>query len=154
MQIEFGKIMQAYSDKLDREINKKEVLDVFTNTYINVKDNISLISIEEKTKESSNKTICEVDLKFSINKIIYEENGQGNGPIDAVKKIIQSKHNKKFTIIDYSSHAIEETSEAQAVSYINVQSDEDDVFGVGIDTNTSMANIKALFSALNRLFKD
>lgn len=154
MQIEFGKIMQLYSDKLDREINKEEVLDVFTSTYINTKNNISFISIKEKTKECSDKTTCEVDLKFSIKGDIYEENGSGNGPIDAVKKIIQAKYPKNFTIIDYTSHAKEETSEAQAVSYINLQSDEDDVFGVGIDTSTSIANVKALFSAINRLFKD
>ncbi len=154
MQIEFGKVMQLYSDKLDREINKEEVLDVFTKTYLEIDEKLIFISANEKLNKCNDGSICEVDLEFSIDGVQYKEAGKGNGPIDAIKKIIQARYPKKFTIIDFSSHAKEETSEAHAVSYINLQSDTNDVFGVGVDTNTNIANIKALFSAINILLKD
>ena len=53
--------------------------------------------------------------------------------------------------IDYKEHAISRGSDSRAVAYIQLRTkDGQDVFGVGIDHNISMASIKGILCAINR----
>ena len=53
--------------------------------------------------------------------------------------------------MDYKEHAINTGSDSQAVAYIHLRTpDNQDVFGVGMDHNISMASIKGVLSAINR----
>ena len=58
-----------------------------------------------------------------------------------------------FTLRSYSEHSCGEKSDAKAVAYIEIETEElESFFGVGSDTDISLASIKALFNALNRAF--
>ena len=60
-----------------------------------------------------------------------------------------------FTIRSYSEHSCGEKSDAKAVAYIEIETETyDTYFGVGTDTDITFASVKALFSALNRAFKN
>jgi len=54
----------------------------------------------------------------------------------------------------YSEHALGEGADSKAVAYIQLENEQGDrKFGAGVDTNITIASLRALFSALNRLSK-
>ena len=82
--------------------------------------------------------------------------GEGNGPIDAVKNAICAKENMNFSIMDYSEHALDEVSNAKAAAYVCIKDDEsgETTYGVGQSSNITRATIRAVFSAINRMYGD
>ncbi|MBF0565609.1 MAG: 2-isopropylmalate synthase [Nitrospirae bacterium] len=80
-----------------------------------------------------------------------EVGGAGNGPIDAFCRSLETIAGTTFKLISYHEHAMGQGSNAMAVSYIQIETDTGKrVFGAGIDTDISIASMKALLSALNR----
>ena len=80
--------------------------------------------------------------------------GDGNGPIDAVKNALSAKENIDFSIIDYSEHALDEGSNAKAAAYICIRDNKTGniTYGVGQSSNITRATIRAVFSAVNRIY--
>ena len=56
-----------------------------------------------------------------------------------------------FTVLSYAEHALGQGSDAQAAAYIQIQTDSGQkFFGAAIETDTELAAVKAIISALNR----
>ena len=56
--------------------------------------------------------------------------------------------------MDYSEHAIGSGTNARAVAYIELRMPgERPLHGIGIDENLTVASLRALFSAVNRLLR-
>ena len=53
-------------------------------------------------------------------------------------------------MLDYTEHALSAGSDAQAAAYVECEVGGDVLWGVGIDTNTVTASLKAVLSAVNR----
>ena len=90
---------------------------------------------------------------YTKNGVETHAEGEGNGPIDAVKNAICAKENLHFSILDYSEHSLDEGSNAKAAAYVCIKDDETGktTYGVGQSSNITRATIRAVFSALNRL---
>ncbi|MEA1917432.1 MAG: alpha-isopropylmalate synthase regulatory domain-containing protein, partial [Campylobacterota bacterium] len=152
MHPEFGKIVQHITDVVGRELSTKEIFEEFEKTYFNLNNHIELISFATSRNESS-ADIIEGKLSYKYGEKVYEAIGDGNGPIDACKHALMKKYPNEFSIHSYFQHSLGEKSSANAAAYIEVErNDGMRYFGVGIDTNTTMASIKALFSAINRAY--
>ena len=59
-------------------------------------------------------------------------------------------------VLDYSEHALQQGSNAQAAAYIHLMDERKGIVthGVGISSNITRASIRALFSAVNRFLAD
>ncbi|MCR5032191.1 MAG: hypothetical protein K6A92_04955, partial [Lachnospiraceae bacterium] len=77
----------------------------------------------------------------------------GNGPIDAVKRGLVQNLDLDIKILDYSEHALQSGSNAQAAAYVHLLDNETGrvTYGVGVSSNITRASIRAIFSAINRL---
>ena len=53
-------------------------------------------------------------------------------------------------MLDYAEHALTEGTDAQAAAYVEVETGGKVLWGVGIDTNTATASMRAILSAVNR----
>ena len=53
-------------------------------------------------------------------------------------------------MLDYAEHALTEGTDAQAASYVEVETAGRVLWGVAIDTNTTTASMRAILSAVNR----
>lgn len=150
MHPEIGKLVQTVTDKEGRELELDEILAIFKQTYFETKAHIELINFSAQTNKD--KTVsCELSYRLNGKEIISQ--GKGNGPIDACKHAIEQEYPHAFTLTDYTQHTHGEKSSAESISYIQVQTQGHDTFyGVGADTNISIASVKAIFSALNRAF--
>ena len=150
MHPEIGKIVQGVTDVQGKELELEEIFDIFKKTYFEGKEHVSLVNFSAQTNKDNTVT-CE--LKYILNGKEIISNGSGNGPIDACKHALTKAYPHAFTLTDYTQHTHGEKSSAESISYIQVQTQSHETFyGVGADTNISIASVKAIFSALNRAY--
>ena len=106
----------------------------------------------------SDETDTEFDTQVTVT---YTDHGMekkfeaaGNGPIDAVKRGLSAELGINIKIVDYEEHALTGGSNAQAAAYIHMLSVDDNkiTYGVGVSSNITRASVRAMFSAVNRLF--
>jgi len=128
-----------------------EIIDIFNKTYLQIKNDLELVDFTISKTKANDITQCE--LVYMHNDKQITSKGEGNGPIDACKNALTKEYKHEFSIKSYSEHSRGEQSSADAVAYIEIETPQmDRYFGVGIDSNITMASIKALFCALNRAF--
>ncbi len=150
MHPEIGKIVQAVTDSEGRELESEEILSIFKRTYFEPKAHLELVDFTAKTNKDHTVS-CKLTYKLNGKKVKSE--GVGNGPIDACKHALEKEYPHTFIIKDYAQHTSDEKSSAEAIAYIQVQREDLETFyGVGADTNISLASVKAIFSALNRAY--
>lgn len=151
MHPEIGKIVQAVTDVEGRELESKEIYEIFKSSYFKQAEHISLVKFNVTTHEDD--TECTLVYKYNGQEITAK--GTGNGPIDACKHALSKEYKNKFKISSYSEHSCGSKSSAKAVAYIEISTaDTLSCFGVGSDNSIATASIKALFSALNRAFSN
>mgnify|MGYP000633727545 FL=1 len=150
MHPEIGKIVQGVTDREGRELESEEILEIFKKTYFEPKIHLELIDFTAKTNKDHTVS-CKLTYRLNGKKVKSE--GSGNGPIDACKHALEKEYPHDFAIMDYTQHTSGEKSSAEAIAYIQVQTEDKETFyGVGADTNISLASVKAIFSALNRAY--
>ncbi len=156
MHPEFGKIIQKATEELGSEISSRKIWEYFQNEYLKRTSPYELkhvkISMDADSTHSSTEGLTTVQgiLNFNGNQLEFSENG--NGPIDAFLKGINTIISEPVALTSYSEHDIEGGSDSTAVSYISLKNSDGQIcYGVGTDSNISMASIKAVVSALNRL---
>ncbi|WP_324172172.1 2-isopropylmalate synthase [Sulfurimonas sp.] len=149
MHPEIGKLVQGSTEVEGRELDAKEILEIFKDTYFKVQEHISFVDFRVK---SDNK-ISSCSLTYSYKGVNIIASGEGNGPIDACKNALMKDYKNEFTINSYSEHSCGDKSSASAVAYIEIQTKETlSCYGVGRDNDIATASIKAMFCALNRAF--
>src|SRR3989339_93416 len=147
MHREIGTIVQRVTDEAGRELSSEEILEIFEKTYFGEPHDIEFVDysvLSESAKEHSAKCV----LEYTHNGKTIRSEGQGNGPIDACKNALMVEYSHNFKILSYSEHSRGELSSAEAVAYIEIQSESlEKFFGVGCDNDITVASIKAMFSA-------
>jgi 2-isopropylmalate synthase len=75
--------------------------------------------------------------------------GVGNGPISAFCDALATI-DVEARVLDYTEHALTQGTDAQAAAYVECEVGGEVYWGVGIDTNTASASMRAVLSAVNR----
>ncbi|MDH4330642.1 MAG: 2-isopropylmalate synthase [Candidatus Moranbacteria bacterium] len=149
MNAEFGAVVQAVTDKTGKELSYQEILDVFTQEYFLEKGPYSYRDFNVTRTEGKSR---EVDVCLVNNGKIQNFSGKGNGPIDAFCNAAKEHLGLSFKLMSFEEHSLNGSSSADAVSYISLANDDGKViWGVGIDSDTTLASIKAVISAFNRM---
>jgi len=106
--------------------------------------------LSEEMSESGFDTKIYLTYTFEGNEKTIE--AYGNGPIDAVQRGLQAELDMPIKVLDYTEHALQMGSNAQAAAYIHLMDESRGIVthGVGISSNITRASIRALFSAVNR----
>lgn len=149
MHKEFADIIQKISE-VRGEVAPQAIMERFEIEYLNKEEPFKLI----KCNVSEEDGITKVFVKLSYEGDIVELEASGNGPIDSLKKAMIKSKLIDTSILDYEEHSLGEGSEAKAAAYVNVKRNDNgaETFGVGVDSNITTASIKAVFSAINRLY--
>ncbi|MBO4374435.1 MAG: 2-isopropylmalate synthase [Lachnospiraceae bacterium] len=156
MHREFADVVQTVSEK-QGEVAPDQVMELFRQNYLEKKEpihfrKISVIDLSDGTDTSDFDT--QVKVTYTDHGITKEFEATGNGPIDAVKRGLSDELGINVKIIDYEEHALTGGSNAQAAAYIHMLSPDDNkiTYGVGVSSNITRASVRAVFSAVNRLF--
>ena len=154
MHKEFADAVQDISEK-QGEVTPEQIMKKFREMYINAKEPMHFRKIKIEDISEQNDTFdTKVILTYTEDGVEKVIEGYGNGPIDAVKHGLNenTKYHTKLTL--YSEHALTMGSDSQAATYIQLMNSDtgETAFGVGISSNITRSSIRAIFSAINRLF--
>ncbi|MGK0240327.1 MAG: 2-isopropylmalate synthase, partial [Candidatus Pelagisphaera sp.] len=150
MHKELGKSVNRVADETGAEITPEGVYACFQSEYIDIKKPFELI--EFRSERIDEKTV-EVWAVITRNGTSKNLRGTGNGPIAAFFNALEEVEVKDFELLSYSEHSLGRGADSKAVSYIQLKNTvtSEVRFGAGIDTNISLASIRGVISALNRL---
>ena len=154
MQREFADYIQAVSEK-EGEVSPQEIFDIFDARYIQTKEPMhfkNLRTTDTENGEDSFTTLANVT--YMNRGELKTFGGVGNGPIDSVVSGLDQELGINSKVIDYQEHALGSGSGVKAVSYIHLLDVDTGKtsYGVGISSNITRSSIRAVFSAVNRLY--
>ena len=145
LQIEFSRVIQVRTDEEGGEVTPSEIWDAFSSEYlaegpVTLRDHQASSVVDGKHRLAA---------AISVDGETQEVEGTGNGPISAFCAALASI-GVDVRVLDYAEHALTEGTDAQAASYVEVATGDQVLWGVGIDTNTATASMRAILSAVNR----
>ena len=148
MQSDFQAIVQKETEKKG-ELAPKEIFSLFMDTYLDVYKNCSYVKqfIDDSTGERKRY----LTINYNGNEETYF--GAGEGPIEAVVNSLNNSGHYNIDIVDYSQHSLNNGSNSEAVTYVEIKNLKDDkiYYGVGIDSSVVTSTINAIFSAINKI---
>ena len=151
MHPEFGALVQAECERVERELTSKELYKVFEDNYINHKKKYDLLEHKLYDENGDKVTFSGTIRMDNIEGHDIAITGTGNGPIDAFFNALKGVGINNYEFMSYSQHAISSGSDSKAVSYIQLKTPRgNDIFGVGIDHNVNFASILGVINAINR----
>lgn len=154
MHPEFGALVKKSCDQKGKEISPEEVFAIFKEEYLDVKAPYELLTYKIFEEDGGSGQVV-VDFEGTVrhHDVTKAVSGKGNGPIDAFFNALQGVGLTNFEFVSYSEHAISAGADSKAVSYIQLKHNGQIIFGVGTDSNISIASVKGIICAMNRQLK-
>jgi len=150
LQIEFSRCIKVITEGSGTEISVEEMWQAFAAEYLPASTRIQLTGYET----SSDAAGVVVRARLSAGATETAISGEGNGPISALVHALRRDLGIEVEVLDYAEHALGAGEEATAVAYVEVRSEGEVRWGVGMDPNITTASMKAVLSALERLGVD
>ena len=149
MHPEVGLVVNDAADQGSRELEPKEVYEIFERAYVNLATPLAIYGIKREDFSATGEVQITADIQMQNEALKVV--GCGNGPISAFVDSLDRKGWKNFTLTDYRQHSIGSGSKTKAAAYIQIErNDGKSFFGCGIDANIELAGLHALVSAYNR----
>jgi len=145
LQIEFSRHVQVRTDEAGGEVSPAEIWETFRSEYL-AGGSVALLDHQSASVVDGKHKLAAA---ISVNSETHEIEGTGNGPISAFCAALASV-GIDVRVLDFAEHALTEGTDAQAASYVEVETGGQVLWGVGIDTNTATASMRAILSAVNR----
>lgn len=153
LQIEFSGVVQNVTDTEGGEVTSEEIWRIFQDEYLPSKDpaqrwgQYEIFSTQSKSGADG---VTELIVDYRDGDEVMQLTSRGNGPVDAFINGINDAGHHEVKVFDYVEHAMSEGGDAQAAAYIHLEVNGEQLWGVGIDPDTSRASLKAIVSAVNR----
>lgn len=153
MHKEFADVIQEISEKQGGEVEPQVIMDTFRMEYLDCTEPFAFVKLKVEDLGERDSRVA-LDFKY-CGELLHVE-GDGNGPIDAVKNAIATRVPIDIKVLNYTEHALGEGSHARAAAYIQMVDHKTGkmTFGVGTSSNITRASIRGFFSALNRLARE
>ena len=147
MQREFGPIAGFKIDALGREVTAEDLRKMFWEEYVMRAKPLCL----QKFGSEGSAGKCTCTAKIFCGNTPLNLTGEGNGPVDAFVNSLRNAEVADVYVLDWVEHAIGSGSDTQAIAYVKLRFPNNQIcWGAGVDTNTELASINAIISAINR----
>jgi 2-isopropylmalate synthase len=145
LQIEFSRVIQAHTDAEGGEVSPAQMWDIFYAEYLAPGPLALLDHQTSSVVESKHALAAEISADGEAQQV----EGVGNGPISAFCDALATI-GFHARVLDYTEHALTQGTDAQAAAYVECEIGSQVFWGVGVDTNTVTASMRAVLSAVNR----
>ena len=153
-QPQFSQVIQRITDATGKEITSDEIWKAFDSEYLQ-QDHMPYTLLSFASQRISRSGDAEkITAVVEKDGVPHTIEATGNGPIAAFVTGMREHFGLTFRFKDYEEHTRSVGSDAEAAAYIELKVPDDQgrsVWGVGIDTSITLAPIKAVVSALNRM---
>src|SRR5262252_2188339 len=145
LQIEFSRVIQARTDAEGGEVTPAQMWEAFAAEYLSP----GAVTLQAHRTSSAVDAKDAVTAEVGVDGQARQIEGVGNGPISAFCDALGSL-GIEVRVLDYAEHALSAGSDAQAAAYVECEVGGRARWGVGVDTNTVTASLRAVLSAVNR----
>lgn len=149
MREHFSYMCKDISDREHKELKPEEILEIFTENYLNLP---SSISVSDFDFVRENETV-KIDITFVKDGVESELEAEGNGTLSAINNALSEYTGEEYTLQVFTQHSMQgEGSRSVAASYIGLEREDGKMFwGAGTDTDVINASTKALLSAFRNM---
>ena len=139
------------SDHEHKELKPNEVLDIFTEHYLNLDSGIEITDFDFMRENNTVK----IDITFKKDGVETEIESEGNGTLNAINNALRELTGVEYKLQVFTQHSMQEQgARSVAASYIGLERPDGTMFwGAGTDTDVVTANTKALLSAFCNMTK-
>lgn len=142
-----GYAVKSVSDHLHKELTPAEVLDAFTEQYVNLTSPLEVTDCHFVRKDDKIKAMLTVLWNGEEKDIA----GEGNGRLDAVSNALKKNLGLSYSGLTYTEHALESGSTSAAVTYVSITDDAGKMhWGAGVHEDIITSSVRALVSAINK----
>ena len=146
LQIEFAQKVQAITDARGGEVTPAELIEIFREHYLDHERPYELVSYVHSSGADDR-----LALRLLVDGEEREEiEGVGNGPIAALVDAFEREFGITIRIRDYHEHAMAADTNANAAAYVEVDVDDETLWGVGLHSSIATASLRAVINAVNR----
>ncbi|WP_037081425.1 2-isopropylmalate synthase [Pseudonocardia spinosispora] len=148
LQIEFAKVVQRETDATGREIEAKEIWELFSREYLLPgRTPVSVELLDWRTVDAGGRHRLTARLRVDGSE--HEVEADGAGPLSAFAAALRVA-GIEVEVLDYRENATRAGEDSPAAAYVEVRIGGVTRWGVGIDHSLSTASLYALLSAINR----
>lgn len=147
----FSQSIQRVTDSTSAELSPAEVVELFKREYLTDTTDLRLEPIEVSRTSPQH---CRVRASVRHSDRCIEVDNEGNGPIDAFVRGLNSSFGTAIHCVDYAEHALGEGEDAEAVAYVQLRGPRTTHWGVGQAPDIVVASLRAVLSAWSRLKPD
>jgi len=152
MLMEFSKVIQEMTERLDREVKPDEIFQTLLEVYVVDGGPYRLIDYDLAHGSDGRQRIA---AKVEVSSQVVNVIGEGSGPIEAFVNGLVEALNEPLNIVDYHEHAMSTGKDAKAICLLAIDDGaEGRIYGVGLSANTITASLTAIVSAMNRRWAD
>ncbi|TCK04119.1 2-isopropylmalate synthase [Marinobacterium mangrovicola] len=145
VQLELSPLVQKASEAKGKEITSAEIYQLFCDNFVADADPVQLKSYRIESEEGER-----ISAEVIFNGEVRTITGEGDGAISAFADAWQRATGDSINVVDYSEHALGEGSDAEAITYVQLNAGGERVVGVAFDPDTVSASLNAIISAMNR----
>jgi len=146
LRIEFSRIVQKAAEDTGQEIAPSEIMALFEQHYLDLPSPLLLKSFSiEKAEHESVKGSIELDGQ------LFEISGQGSGMLEAFVDALESTFGMEVQILEYGEHALGQSANADAVTYLQVKYENQRYTGIAIHEDIVTSSVNALLNAVSQV---
>ena len=150
LQIEFTRVIQQITDTTGKEVNGSEIWQIFQGHYLSAMKPYELVSYRS-SQNAGGKDRTEISATIRVDGTELEIVGEGGGSVEAFASAVAEHSGRSIRVLDYHEHGIGAGTDVRAVSYMEIQVDDTELWGVGMHTDITTASLRSILSAVNRL---
>jgi 2-isopropylmalate synthase len=145
----FSKVVQRATDAHGREMEPKDLWELFRTAYVVPGEAGPWTLTESAFQELAGGEHRISGTIVRADGTQVPVTGSGNGPLSALAAALGAA-GVRFEVLDYSEHAVTAGADAVAACYLRSRVDGREVWGVGLHTSVLAATVRAAMSALNQ----
>lgn len=149
LQVAFSRVVQNQAEISGGEVSSDAIWKLFKEVYIEpsmIDNTTARLGAFEHQRTTHDRIQAQLIFKAETRQI----SGEGHGVIDAFAQALKNHYGISINIQAYNEHALQEGSDAEAVSYIQVNINKQAYYGVAIHEDTVTASFNAILSATNQ----
>ena len=148
LQIEFTRVIQTITDTTGKEITGQQIWEEFRNHYLTVSKPYELVSFN-MTHNAAGADRTTVSAKIRIDGEDSVLDGEGGGAVEAFVNALNEARGLDIRVLDYHEHAIGAGADAKAVTYMELKTNDRELWGVGMHSDITTASLRAIISGVN-----
>ena len=149
LQIEFTRVIQGITDTTGGEITAAEIWTEFRRHYLAILKPFELLRFDiNQNARGENRTTISAVVRHNDEE--QEIRSEGGGSIEAFINAMRDAFEVSCRVVDYHEHAIGAGTDAQAVTYVEMEVEGKTLWGVGIHSDVTTSSLHAIVSGINR----